>query len=71
MPALVKFAQAGEASVLDLEVYQRCSNTLRRHLETIYSGNLQRRQIDVTPPTLAEIAREIEAEKRESAEGVT
>ena len=46
----VRFAKAGEASAADLEVYQRCSNSLRRLLEAI---GLQRRSRDVTP-TLSE-----------------
>lgn len=40
------FATAGEASPLDLEVYQRCANSLRRLLEAV---GLQRRPRDVTP----------------------
>jgi hypothetical protein len=40
------FAQAGEATVDQLEIYQRTSNTLRRLLEAV---GLQRRQRDVTP----------------------
>jgi hypothetical protein len=45
-----KFAKAGEASPDDLEVYQRCANSLRRLLEAICSGILQyRRPRDVTP----------------------
>jgi len=56
----VKFAQAGEADPGDLEVYQRCANTLRRLLEAICSGTLQyRRPRDVTP-SLAEIQAEPE-----------
>jgi hypothetical protein len=42
-----KFAlNEGEASRVDLETYQRCSNSLRRLLESL---GLQRRQRDVTP----------------------
>ena len=42
-----KFALSeGEASVIDLDRYQRASNSLRRLLETL---GLQRRQRDVTP----------------------
>jgi len=46
-----KFATAGEASVEDLEVYQRCANSQRRLLEAI---GLQRRARDVTTPSIAE-----------------
>jgi hypothetical protein len=45
-----RFANQGEASAADLELYQRVSNTLRRLLESL---GLQRRQRDVTP-TLTE-----------------
>jgi hypothetical protein len=44
-----KFATAGAASTDDLETYQRCANSLRRLLESICSGTLQRRARDVTP----------------------
>ena len=60
------FAKAGAADTGDLETYQRCANTLRRLLEAICSGALQRRQRDVTP-TLNEIAEEIAAGKRGNA----
>jgi hypothetical protein len=40
------FAAAGEASPVDLEIYQRCANSLRRLLEAI---GLQRRPRDLTP----------------------
>jgi hypothetical protein len=40
-----KFAAAGRAAPADLETYQRCTNTLRRLLESI---GLQRRARDVT-----------------------
>ena len=48
-----KFALAGEACDSDLDLYQRCSNTMRRHLESI---GLQRRakDIGITPPTAEE-----------------
>jgi hypothetical protein len=39
------FATAGEASPSDLEIYQRCANSLRRLLEAV---GLQRRQRDVS-----------------------
>jgi hypothetical protein len=58
-----KFAKAGEASLDDLEIYQRCANSLRRLLEAICSGILQyRRPRDVTP-SLAEIQAEPEHER--------
>jgi hypothetical protein len=41
-----RFATAGQADAGDLEIYQRCANSLRRLLEAI---GLQRRQRDVTP----------------------
>ena len=47
----VKFATAGEASPVDLELYQRTAGNLRRLLESI---GLRRRARDVTP-TLGEI----------------
>jgi len=50
----VRFAKAGEASAADLEVYQRCSNSLRRLLEAV---GLQRRPRDVTL-TLSQIQAE-------------
>src|SRR6516165_7849295 len=42
----VRFAKAGEACAADLEVYQRCSNSLRRLLEAI---GLQRRPRNLNP----------------------
>jgi len=42
-----KFATSGEADPADLDLYQRTSNTMRRHLEAV---GLERRQSDVTPP---------------------
>src|SRR6516164_6536600 len=50
----VRFAKAGEASAADLEVYQRCSNSLRRLLEAV---GLQRRPREVGP-TLSQIQAE-------------
>ena len=41
-----KFATAGEASVEDLEVYQRCANSQRRLLEAI---GIERRAREVGP----------------------
>jgi hypothetical protein len=43
----VRFAQAGEASAEDLDIYARIAANLRRLLEAI---GLQRRPRDVTPP---------------------
>jgi hypothetical protein len=63
----VRFATAGQADAGDLEIYQRCANSLRRLLEAV---GLQRRSRDISPQTLDEIAREIEDEKR-SAEVAT
>jgi hypothetical protein len=42
----VKFALAGEANPVDLDLYQRVSNSLRRLLESV---GLERRARDVTP----------------------
>jgi hypothetical protein len=50
----VRFATAGEACSADLEVYQRCANSLRRLLEAI---GLHRRPRDITP-MLSDILRE-------------
>ena len=44
-----KFAEAGEASDQQIEVYQRVSNSLHRLLESLSLGGLQRRAKDVTP----------------------
>jgi hypothetical protein len=46
----LKFAKDGEASASDIDLYQRTSNTLRRHLEAV---GLERRARDVTPPSLS------------------
>jgi hypothetical protein len=43
----VRFAQAGEASAEDLDIYARIAANLRRLLEAI---GLQRRPRDLTPP---------------------
>jgi hypothetical protein len=60
-----RFAISGKgASSDDLDLYARISNSLRRHLEAI---GLERRSRDVTPPSLADIAAEMEAE-REAAD---
>ena len=45
----LRFATSGEASAADLDLYQRASNTMRRHLETL---GLQRRQKDTITPNL-------------------
>ena len=42
----LKFATAGEASAADLDLYQRVSNTMRRHLEAV---GLERRPRDISP----------------------
>jgi hypothetical protein len=42
----LRFAQAGEADPVDLELYQRTANSLRRLLEAV---GIQRRPRDVTP----------------------
>jgi hypothetical protein len=60
-----KFAKAGEADANELDQYARVSANLRRLLEAV---GLQRRARDVTTPTLAEIATEIEADKHSNAE---
>jgi hypothetical protein len=56
-----KFATAGQASADDLEVYQRCANSLRRLLESV---GLRRRPHDVTQGplklTMEELARKLE-----------
>ena len=59
-----RFAASGQADAGDLETYQRCANSLRRLLEAV---GLQRRAKDVSTPSLAEIAAEIEAEKQKDA----
>jgi hypothetical protein len=59
----LKFAQAGEASVDDLDLYQRTAGNLRRLLEAV---GLQRRAKNVTP-TLAEYLAEAEARERAAA----
>jgi hypothetical protein len=50
-----RFAQDGQASALDLDLYQRCSGNLRRLLEAV---GLQRRARDVTDDVLARALRE-------------
>jgi hypothetical protein len=53
-----KFVDANGAKPADLQMYLSATNTLRRLLEAV---GLQRRSKDVTPPTLDDIAREIDA----------
>src|SRR5215475_14311143 len=55
------FAEAGEASPDQLDLYQRVSNSMRRLLETV---GIQRRSKDVTP-SIDEIAAQIEATKND------
>jgi hypothetical protein len=50
-----KFAAAGEATTTDLETYQRCSNSLRRLLESV---GLKRRAKDISGLSLGEILRQ-------------
>ena len=59
------FALAGEALPGQIDLYQRTANSLRRLLEAI---GLERRQRDVTTPTLEEIADEIAAEEEAAAQ---
>ncbi len=42
----IKFANANEATALELEQFTRASNSLRRHLETL---GLDRKPKDITP----------------------
>jgi hypothetical protein len=53
-----KFAQAGEASADDLDVYARIAGNMRRLLESV---GLQRRSRDVTPDPLEYAARSEQA----------
>jgi hypothetical protein len=50
----LKFATAGEADSIDLELYQRTANSLRRMLETI---GIKRVPRDITPPLRDYLAR--------------
>lgn len=54
-----KFATSGEAEPADLDLYQRTSNTMRRHFEAI---GLQRRARDVTPTLREYLAAKAEGE---------
>ena len=58
-----RFAQAGEATAADLDLYIRASGNLRRLLEAV---GLSRRTKDVTP-TVAEYVSGLAAEKEVSA----
>ena len=59
-----RFALAGEACSTDLEVYQRCANSLRRLLEAV---GLQRRQRVVS--SLGELLQQdIEQQRRDARE---
>ena len=57
----VGFAVTGQAQPAQLDLYQRTANSLRRLLESV---GLERRAREV-PQSLADIAAEIEASKRE------
>jgi hypothetical protein len=57
-----KFALAGEASTEQLDLYQRCSSSLRRLLEAI---GLQRRPRDVTPNLSQYLAIKEQQEQRD------
>lgn len=52
----------GEASTKEIETYQRCTNTLRRTLESL---GLRRVPRDVTPHPL-DYARQLDAEEAEA-----
>ena len=51
----LRFATAGQADPIDLELYQRTANSLRRLLEAV---GIQRRPRDVTPRLPDYLARE-------------
>ena len=53
-----KFALAGEADAADLDLYQRASNTMRRHLESV---GLERVPRDVSPPLVDYLREKVEA----------
>ena len=54
-----RFAIAGGASIADLDLYLRASNTLRRLFEVV---GLQRRQRDVTPSLRSYLAERVDKE---------
>jgi hypothetical protein len=58
-----RFAQAGQASADDLDLYVRAAGNLRRLLEAI---GLQRRARDVTPPTVSEYLAHVARQKEEA-----
>jgi hypothetical protein len=58
-----RFAQAGEATAADLDLYIRASGNLRRLLEAV---GLQRRQLNVTP-SVAEYVSCIAADEEAAA----
>ena len=60
-----KFATAGAADAGDLEIYQRCANSLRRLLEAV---GLQRRPRDVTPSLSEYLAQLEDPASREAAQ---
>jgi hypothetical protein len=60
-------AMLSRSEFVNLDAYGRAASHLRRLFETL---GLERKPRDVTP-TLAEIAEQIDAEKRERVEGVT
>ena len=62
-----KFEAEGEASIKQLECYQRTANSLRRLLESV---GLKRRPKDVTPNPL-DYAREYDRRKAQDAEAIT
>jgi hypothetical protein len=59
-----RFALSGQASSDDLDLYQRCANSLRRLLESV---GLERRAKLVAAPTLEQIAADIEAGREDAA----
>jgi hypothetical protein len=52
----VRFALANAASPEDLDLYQRTASTLKRLLESV---GLQRRSLDVTPPSIEDYAKHV------------
>jgi hypothetical protein len=64
----LKFAQAGQATIADLDAYQRASNTLRRLLESV---GLQRRQKDITPDLKSYLSAKTRGEGAGSSPGAS
>jgi len=62
-----KFAEPGEASAADIDLYQRTANSLRRLLESV---GLQRRARDVTPSLAVECARIVAERETKTSTGV-